>query len=78
MLNCFYAYFSLILTIMRIAVYGKSLNNYNSQPIQVLIHKLEEKGCELMIHEHFYSLIKDSIQINSLAGTFNEHVGCRL
>jgi NAD+ kinase len=46
---------------MKIAIFGKSLNDYNAKPIQRLISKLENSGVELMVNTHFFDLIKGRI-----------------
>lgn len=57
---------------MLIAVYGKSLNNYNANPIQRLIAKLEEAGAELCVHEDFYTIIKEKIKFTSIISFFKD------
>jgi NAD+ kinase len=57
---------------MLIAIYGKSLNNYNANPIQRLITKLEEAGAELCVHEDFYVIIKDKIRFTSIISFFKD------
>jgi NAD+ kinase len=57
---------------MLIAIYGKSLNNYNANPIQRLIAKLEEAGAELCVHEDFYTIIKEKIKFTSIISFFKD------
>jgi NAD+ kinase len=57
---------------MLIAIYGKSLNNYNANPIQRLIAKLEEAGAELCVHEDFYIIIKEKIKFTSIISFFKD------
>ncbi len=57
---------------MLIAIYGKSLNNYNANPIQRLITKLEEAGAELCVHEDFYTIIKEKIKFTSIISFFKD------
>ncbi len=57
---------------MLIAIYGKSLNNYNANPIQRLIAKLEEAGAEMCVHEDFYTIIKEKIKFTSIISFFKD------
>lgn len=57
---------------MLIAIYGKSLNIYNANPIQRLIAKLESSGAELCVHEDFYAIIKDKISFNTIISFFKD------
>jgi NAD+ kinase len=57
---------------MLIAIYGKSLNNYNANPIQRLITKLEESGAELCVHEDFYLIIKEQIRFTTIISFFKD------
>jgi len=57
---------------MLIAIYGKSLNNYNANPIQRLITKLEESGAELCVHEDFYAIIKEKIRFTTIISFFKD------
>ena len=57
---------------MLIAIYGKSLNNYNANPIQRLIAKLEEAGAELCVHEDFYTIIREKIKFTSIISFFKD------
>jgi NAD+ kinase len=57
---------------MLIAIYGKSLNNYNANPIQRLISKLESVGAELCVHEDFYTIIKEKIKFTSIISFFKD------
>ncbi len=57
---------------MLVAIYGKSLNNYNSQPIQRLISKLESAGSEICVHEDFFGIIKEKIKFNSIISYFKD------
>ncbi len=56
---------------MLVAIYGKSLNNYNSGPIQRLITKFEMLGVDLCIHEDFYQLIKERIKFSAMCSIFD-------
>jgi len=44
-----------------IALYGKTINDYNVGPMQRLISKLEEAGIYLIIHSHLYQLSQGRI-----------------
>jgi hypothetical protein len=57
---------------MLIAIYGKSLNNYNANPIQRLITKLEDAGAELCVHEDFYAIIKEKIKFTTIISFFKD------
>ncbi|MCC6252621.1 MAG: NAD kinase [Bacteroidia bacterium] len=57
---------------MLIAIYGKSLNNYNASPIQRLITKLESAGAELCLHQDFYNIIKEKIKFSTIISCFKD------
>ncbi len=58
---------------MKIAIYGRSTNDNTSEHIQLLFQKLNECKAELLIYEPFYHFLKQKLQINSSAKTFNSH-----
>jgi NAD+ kinase len=55
---------------MKIAIFGKSLNDYNGNPIQRLISKLEQNGVELLVNTHFFDLIKGKIHFSNPVLTY--------
>ncbi len=57
---------------MKIAIFGKSLNDYNAKPIQRLISKLEDSEVELMVNTHFFDLIKGRIFFKNPVVTYSD------
>jgi len=55
---------------MQIAIFGKSLNNYNLAPIKNAIAKLEQLGANLHINSEFYALIKPHIHFKNITGIY--------
>jgi len=62
---------------MQIAIYGKSLNNYNLEPIKNALAKLEDLGSELCIYSDFYNLIKPHIQFKNIVSVFDNETNLR-
>lgn len=55
---------------MNVALYGKSLNSYNLEPIKNAIAKLEQLGSNLLINTEFYELIKPLIPFTSIVSIY--------
>ena len=51
---------------MHIAIFGKSINQYNLEPIKNAISKLEALGASLHMNKEFYQLIKLFIDFKSI------------
>lgn len=48
-----------------VALYGKSINEYNIKPIQRLISKLEREGITIGVHQHLFELSAGRIQFQT-------------
>jgi NAD+ kinase len=58
---------------MQIAIFGKSLNHYNLEPIKNAITKLEALGAGLHINQEFYNLIKPYFQFKTLVVIYDSN-----
>lgn len=58
---------------MNVAIFGKSLNSYNLQPIKNAIQKLEQLGSNLLINFEFYELIKTHIPFASIVSIYENN-----
>jgi NAD+ kinase len=58
---------------MTIAIFGKAFNPDHLDYFRLLIGKLEESGCSLVIWEPFYQFIKGKIVLNQDVHTFHHH-----
>ncbi len=58
---------------MKVAIYGKSVNAYNINPIKKLIGLLESEGVNLMFHEDFYQLIRDKVSFQNPSSLFSSY-----
>ncbi|MEI6522647.1 MAG: NAD kinase [Bacteroidia bacterium] len=56
---------------MKIALFGKSVNNYNLEPIKLLVSIIEKKGWELIVYEEFYRLLRDKNVFSKIVQIFN-------
>jgi NAD+ kinase len=56
-----------------IALFGKEFNADQLIYIRILIEKLENRGCKLLVWEPFYHFIKGNVSFNQEVGVFNEH-----
>jgi NAD+ kinase len=56
---------------MKIALFGKSVNNYNLEPIKLLVSIIEKKGWELLVYEEFYRLLRDKNVFSKIVQIFN-------
>ncbi|MCH8332103.1 MAG: NAD kinase [Bacteroidetes bacterium] len=58
---------------MKIAVYGRLLNDPDSQYIQKLFDLLDEKDHDIFIYHEYYNRIKEKIKFNKELPVFNDH-----
>ena len=58
---------------MKVAIFGKSVNAYNINPIKKLIGLLESEGVNLMFHEDFYQLIRDKVSFQNPSSLFSSY-----
>ena len=58
---------------MQIAIFGKSLNNYNLLPIKNAIGKLEELGANIKLNKEFYELIKPHVQFKNIISVYESN-----
>jgi NAD+ kinase len=56
---------------MKIALFGKSVNNYNIEPIRLLVSIIEKKGWALIVYEEFYRLLRDKNVFSKIVQIFN-------
>jgi NAD+ kinase len=56
---------------MKIALFGKSVNNYNLEPIKLLVSIIEKKEWELIVYEEFYRLLRDKNVFSKIVQIFN-------
>lgn len=56
-----------------IAIFGKAFNPDHVDYVRLLIGKLEESGCKLIIWEPFYQFIKKSVGTGKGIETFHHH-----
>ncbi|MES2592865.1 MAG: NAD kinase [Bacteroidota bacterium] len=58
---------------MKIAIFGRSITDNNSEPIRLLFEQLNEYSIELIIYEPFYEFLKQKTQIHGAVKTFTSH-----
>ncbi|NVO19658.1 MAG: NAD kinase [Bacteroidetes bacterium] len=58
---------------MKIALYGKAFNPDHLEFFKLLIGRLEESGCKLLIWKPFYDFIHDKITFHPKAEVFSHH-----
>lgn len=57
---------------MRIAIFGKSFNPEALEYFKLLVQRLEESGCELLIWEPFHEFVKDKMVFGKQTHQFNQ------
>jgi NAD+ kinase len=62
---------------MNVALYGKSLNSYNLQPIKNAINKLEQLGATLHINTELYELIKPQVSFSSILSIYESNTSLK-
>lgn len=58
---------------MKIAIYGRTTEDNTSEYIQLLFSQLNEYKPELIIHDAFYTFLKQKLQLTGNIKTFNSH-----
>lgn len=58
---------------MKIAIFGRSITDNNSEPIRMLFEQLYEYNIELLIYEPFYQFLKEQTQIIGSVKTFTSY-----
>ncbi len=56
---------------MKIAIFGKSIDQEHIPYLQQLFDKLKDCGCSLLIFESYYNLLKERVKLHSKAETFS-------
>jgi NAD+ kinase len=58
---------------VRIALFGKAFNPDHLDYFRLLINRLEESGCQLIIWEPFLDFVRDKISFHKKVTSFNHH-----
>ena len=58
---------------MKIALFGKNINNESIDYLKLLIEKLEQSGISIMVYEPFFNIIKSHLPFTKTAETFTDH-----
>lgn len=58
---------------IKIALFGKTLRPENASYLQLLIDKLENMGCNIIVYEAFRKEIQSLVTIRSAHGVFSQH-----
>lgn len=58
---------------MKVAIYGRSIDDNASEFIQLLFHKLDEYKVEISVYEPLFHFIKQKIQLPGTVKTFNSN-----
>lgn len=59
---------------MRIAIFGKNLENEAVEHLQKMFNHLDDRNIEYVVYASFYSLLKKKITFKKEVGTFNNHL----
>ena len=62
---------------MKIALFGKNINNESIEYMKLLVEKLENTGIALMVYEPFFKAIGNKVSFNKDVQFFNEHTQIR-